>query len=103
MSELKPRITENGIDYILVGDYYIPYLKLSEERRPIGKYGRMHREYLREVHPARLNTLVLTGELWTYELCNSGEFKIVRIGRTIRISKLSFDEWLDNITDNGGI
>ena len=38
-----------------------------------------------------------------YELCNSGEFKIVRIGRTIRISKLSFDEWLDNIEDNGGI
>ena len=28
MSELKPRITENGIDYILVGDYYIPGLKL---------------------------------------------------------------------------
>ena len=51
MRELKPRITENGIDYILVGDYYIPDLKLPEERRPIGKYGRMHREYLREVHP----------------------------------------------------
>ena len=61
MSELKPRITENGIDYILVGDYYIPNLKLPEEHRPIGKYGRMHREYLREV-----NTLILTGELWTY-------------------------------------
>ncbi len=30
MSELKPRITENGIDYILVGDYYIPGLKLSK-------------------------------------------------------------------------
>ena len=58
MSELKPRITENGIDYILVGDYYIPDLKLPEEHR--------HREYLREVHPARLNTLILTGELWTY-------------------------------------
>ena len=26
MSELKSRITENGIDYILVGDYYIPDL-----------------------------------------------------------------------------
>lgn len=26
MSELKERITENGIDYILVGDYYIPDL-----------------------------------------------------------------------------
>ena len=63
MSELKPRITENRIDYILVGDYYIPDLKLPEEHRPIGKYGRLHREYLREVHPARLNTLILTEEL----------------------------------------
>ena len=26
----------------------------------------MHREYLREVHPVRLNTLILTGELLTY-------------------------------------
>ena len=31
---------ENGIDYILIGDYYIPDLKLPEEHRPIGKYGR---------------------------------------------------------------
>ena len=30
-----------------------------------------------------------------YELCNSGCFKIVRVGRVIRISKFSFDEWLD--------
>ena len=52
MSELKPSITENGIDYILVGDYYIPDLKLPEEHRPIGKYGRLHWEYLRKIHPA---------------------------------------------------
>lgn len=31
MKELKPRITENGIEYVLVGDYYIPDLKLPEE------------------------------------------------------------------------
>ena len=30
-----------------------------------------------------------------YELCNSGSFKTVRVGRSIRISKVSFDEWLD--------
>ena len=30
MEKLKERITENGIDYILVGDYYIPDLKLPE-------------------------------------------------------------------------
>ena len=39
MNELKQRKTKNGIDYVLVGDYYIPDLKLPEENRPIGKFG----------------------------------------------------------------
>ncbi len=66
MEKLKERITENGIDYILVGDYYIPDLKLPEENRPIGRYGRLHREYLKQEHPARYSLLILTGKLWTY-------------------------------------
>ncbi len=66
MEKLKERITENGIDYILVGDYYIPDLKLPEESRPIGRYGRLHREYLKQEHPARYSSLILTGKLWTY-------------------------------------
>ena len=66
MEKLKERITENGIDYILAGDYYIPDLKLPEENRPIGRYGRLHREYLKEEHPARYSSLILTGKLWTY-------------------------------------
>lgn len=63
---MKERITKNGIDYVLVGDYYIPNLKLTEEERPIGKYGRMHREYLSLNNPALLNDLVLSCQLWTY-------------------------------------
>ena len=63
---MKERITKNGIDYVLVGDYYIPDLKLSEEEHPIGKYGRMHREYLRENNPILFNDLVLSCQLWTY-------------------------------------
>ena len=66
MEKLKERITENGIDYILVGDYYIPDLKLPEENRPIGRYGRLHRKYLKQEHPARYSSLILTGKLWTY-------------------------------------
>ena len=66
MEKLKERITENGIDYILVGDYYIPDLKLPEESRPIGRYGRLHQKYLKEEHPARYSSLILTGKLWTY-------------------------------------
>ena len=37
-----------NIEYIKSGDYYIPNLKLPEEKRSIGKWGRMHREYLKE-------------------------------------------------------
>lgn len=66
MEKLKERITENGIDYVLVGDYYIPDLKLPEENRPIGRFGRLHREYLKQEHPARYSSLILTGKLWTY-------------------------------------
>ena len=63
---MKDRIKENGIAYELIGDYYIPVLKLPDEERSIGKYGRMHREYLKEYNPMMFNDLVLTGQLWTY-------------------------------------
>lgn len=63
---MKERITKNRIDYVLVGEYYIPDLKVTEEKRPIGKYGRMHREYLKENYPVLFNDLVLSFQLWTY-------------------------------------
>ena len=63
---MKDRIEENGIAYELVGDYYIPVMELPDEERAIGKYGRMHREYLKEYNPMMFNDLVLTGQLWTY-------------------------------------
>ena len=39
---------------------------MPEEERPIGKYGRMRREYLRENNPVLFNDLVLSCQLWTY-------------------------------------
>lgn len=66
MQELKKRIHENGIDYVLAGDYYIPELKLPEEKRTIGHYGRLHREYLRQAKPMVFNELILSGQLWMY-------------------------------------
>lgn len=55
-----------NIPYIRSRDYFIPDLKLPEENRPIGKWGRMHRDYLKEHHPTQFNALVLSGNLWTY-------------------------------------
>lgn len=63
---MEDRIFTNGIEYTLVGDYYIPNIALPEEKRPIGKWGRIYREYLKEHHPIRFNDLVLSGQLWTY-------------------------------------
>ena len=54
------------LNYIRCGDYYIPDIRLPEETRPIGRWGRLHRDYLEEHHPVRFNDLVLSGELWTY-------------------------------------
>lgn len=54
------------ITYIKSGDYYIPDWKLPEEHRPIGRWGRMHRNYLKECRPVIFNQLVLSGNLWTY-------------------------------------
>ena len=75
MNELKPRIHDetSGLDYVLVGDYYVPAIELPEsDDRPIGKWGRMHRAYLEEANLILLNHLIMTGKLHTY-LANLNE------------------------------
>ena len=69
MTEMKKHIYDdsNGLWYELIGDYYIPVITLSsEELRPIGKWGRMHRDYIKEHRPILFNDLILNGQLWTY-------------------------------------
>ena len=54
------------LNYIRCGDYYILDIRLPEKTRPIGRWGRMHREYIKEHNPIRFNDLCLIGELWMY-------------------------------------
>ena len=54
------------LNYIRCSDYYIPDIRLPEETRPIGRWGRMHRDYIKEHNPIRFNNLCLSGELWSY-------------------------------------
>ena len=74
------------INYIRSGDYFIPDLKLPEEKRPIGKWGRMHREYLKEHHPIQYTNLVLSCRLWTY-LADLNEQAQERLDRIIQQMK----------------
>ena len=55
-----------NINCIRSGDFFLPDLKLTEETRPIGKWGRMHRDYLKEHRPIQFSALVLSGSLWAY-------------------------------------
>lgn len=50
MEQLPKEISQNGIRYTLVGDYYIPDLQRPEEKRPIEVWGRMHKAYLELYH-----------------------------------------------------
>ena len=63
---MKAMITENGLNYVLVGDYYFPLLTLPEENRSIGYWGRKHLDYIREHRPILFNQLALSGRLQTY-------------------------------------
>ena len=68
MKTLKKHIYDekNGLDYVLIDDYYLPDLRILEEARPIGRWGRMHKDYLEQYHTARYSYLLLSGKLWTY-------------------------------------
>ena len=46
-----------------------------------------------------ITQLLGIGRASAYELVKQGHFRAVKIGAAIRISKKSFDEWLDKQSD----
>ena len=60
---------QNGGTYTQVGDVLLPNLSIGEEeQRPIGKYGRMRKRYLKEEHPVVFSELLLSGKLYPHLL-----------------------------------
>ena len=88
----------NSINYVLAGDYYIPDLKLPNEERSIGKYGRMHREYLKEHNSIMFNDLLLEGQLWTYlaDLNEQAQTRLQRIIRQMQEAEFATEELKEN-------
>ena len=70
MTTLKNTLhdSNNGLDYTLVNDHYLPNLTAAAptEQHPTGRWGRLHKTYLKEQHPIRYNQLLLSGELGNY-------------------------------------
>ena len=70
MTTLKNTLhdSNNGLDYTMVNGYYLPNLTAAAptEQHPTGRWGRLHKRYLKEHHPIRYNQLLLSGELGGY-------------------------------------
>ena len=52
----------NGIDYELVGDYYLPCLKVPESPK-VGRFGMIYHNYLRNHNQVAYSGLLLSGKL----------------------------------------
>ena len=58
---------ENNLTYTRNGDYLIPDLNLTEQpQRPLGKYGRMRKAYLKEHRPILYNQLLMSEKLYPH-------------------------------------
>ena len=69
MTTMKNSIHDNanGLDYTLVNVHYLPNLTAAAPaEHPTGRWGRLHKMYLKEQHPIRYNQLLLSGELGSY-------------------------------------
>lgn len=90
MNELKKHIHDNanGLDYTLVNDHYLPNLTAAApaEQNPTGRWGRLHKTYLKAQHPVRYNQLLLSGELGNYlaKLDKQAEEQLALIVRQMR-------------------
>lgn len=63
----KTIFEEMGCTYTQVGDYFLPDLKLPEEKtKPISIWGQRHRRYLQEYKRVTYTTLLTSGKLNGY-------------------------------------
>lgn len=58
---------EEKLNYKKCGDHLIPYIKLMHEGNiPLGKYGHLRREYLKNFAPISYSNMVLNEELFPH-------------------------------------
>ena len=63
---LPEKTSQNGIDYILHGDYYLPNIALNEsDSKPVGHWGLEYKHYLEQNRSGLYTRLILSGELYS--------------------------------------
>ena len=54
----------SNLSYTQTGDYLLPNLTLHQPKTPLGKYGRMRLNFLKQQHPVLYHTMLLNGSLY---------------------------------------
>ena len=63
-TDLPETMVQNGITYRLAGDVYLPLIAVGgNPTKPLGKWGRMRRTYLKEHRSGTYTEMLLTGTL----------------------------------------
>ena len=56
----------SNLSYTQTGDYLFPNLTLHQPKTPLGKYGRMRLNFLKQQHPVLYHTMLLNGSLYPH-------------------------------------
>ena len=63
---MKERFIENGSEYVKRGDFYFPNVEVPKKHRPLGVYGRLHKEFIKNYRKGFYSSLILQGKLDEY-------------------------------------
>ena len=82
----------SNLTYTQKGDYWIPNVTLCEQDHlPIGKYGRMRKEYLRQHRPVLFNALAISGKLQAH------------LFETERTAQQRLEQMMNQMKQRGGV
>ncbi len=106
---MKERFIENEIEYIKVGDYYLPNLTISDEHYNIGKYGMLHRSFLKKHHNAIYSVMLMNGTILKHladvdKMCNKEIERLIsdmaeRDGVTEALKVTDQMEWVQRMNN----
>ena len=98
---MEKYIEQNGITYELRGEQYYPLLELPEQKE-VGKYGKLHLEYLKAHRKGYLSTLFMEDTLnqRLYEIDVEAKTKVEIIISSLA-TKRGIDEDLPSASEQG--
>ena len=85
--DLPETMVKNGITYQLAGDVYLPLIVVTDQpTKPLGKWGRMRRTYLKEHRSGTYSEMLLTGTLMQHlsEIEETAERRMEALMETLK-------------------